>query len=172
MIGYASRTLTPAEQKYNLHSGKLEFLALKWAICDYFRDYLYYVSDVTVFTDCNPLTYVLTTAKLNATGFRWIAELADFHFSIKYMPGDKNKVADLLSRMPLDRIRQKCTEETTLETVDAIMQGITVNCRDTSCFINSLKIHSNPQLPDQHFNGTNLPNSISRFNLIRAQIKS
>ena len=49
------------------------------------------------------------------------------------------------------------------------MQGITVNCRDTSCFIDSLKIHSNPQLPDQHFNGTNLPNSISRFNLIRAQ---
>ena len=71
--------------------------------------------------------------------------------------------------MPLDRIRQECTEETTLETVDAIMQGITVNCRDTSCFINSLKIHSNPQLPDQRFNGTNLPNSLSRFNLIRAQ---
>ena len=45
-------------------------------------------------------TYVLTTAKLNATGFRWVAELADFHFSIKYMPGDRNKVADLLSGMP------------------------------------------------------------------------
>ena len=55
-------------------------------ICDYFRDYLYHVSDFTVFTDCNPLTYVLTTAKLNAAGFRWAAELADFHFSIKYMP--------------------------------------------------------------------------------------
>ena len=82
---------------------------MKWAICDYFRDYLYHVSDFTVFTDCNPLTYVLTTAKLNATGFRWVVELADFHFSIKYMPGDKNKVADLLSRMPLDRIRQECT---------------------------------------------------------------
>ena len=43
--------LTPAEQKYNLHSGKLEFLMLKWAICDYFLDYLYHVSDFTVFTD-------------------------------------------------------------------------------------------------------------------------
>ena len=90
----------------------------------------------------------MTTAKLNATGFRWIAELVDFHFSIKYMPGDKNKDADLLPHIPLDRIRQECTEETTLEIVDAIRQGITVNCRDTSCFINSLKIHSNPQLPD------------------------
>lgn len=32
VIGYASKTLTPAEQNHNLHSGKLELLALKWAI--------------------------------------------------------------------------------------------------------------------------------------------
>ena len=30
VIGYASRTLSPAERGYHLHSGKLEFLALKW----------------------------------------------------------------------------------------------------------------------------------------------
>ena len=29
VLGYASRTLTPAEKNYYLHSGKLEFLALK-----------------------------------------------------------------------------------------------------------------------------------------------
>ena len=34
VIAYGSRTLTPAEKNYHLHSGKLEFLALKWAICD------------------------------------------------------------------------------------------------------------------------------------------
>ena len=39
VIGCASRTLTPAEAKYHLHSGKLEFLALKWAITEHFRDY-------------------------------------------------------------------------------------------------------------------------------------
>ena len=32
VIGYASRSLTPAEKNYHMHSGKLEFLALKWAI--------------------------------------------------------------------------------------------------------------------------------------------
>ena len=42
VIAYGSHTLTPAERNYHLHSGKLEFLALKWAICDHFRDYLYY----------------------------------------------------------------------------------------------------------------------------------
>ena len=37
-----------------------------------------------VFTDNNPLTYVLTTAKLNAVGMRWINELAEFNFTIQF----------------------------------------------------------------------------------------
>lgn len=36
VIGYGSRTLMPAEQNYNLHPGKLKFLALKWAISEKF----------------------------------------------------------------------------------------------------------------------------------------
>ena len=56
VISYASRTLTPAEKRYNLHSGKLEFLALKWAICDEFRDLLYYAPSFTTYTANNPLT--------------------------------------------------------------------------------------------------------------------
>lgn len=68
VIAYGSRTLSPAEKRYHLHSGKLEFLALKWAICERFRDYLYHAPSFVVYTDNNPLTYVLTSAKLNATG--------------------------------------------------------------------------------------------------------
>ena len=70
VIAYGSRTLSPDETKYYLHSGKLEFLAVKWAICDQFRDYLYYAPSFTVYTDNNPLTYVLSSAKLNAPGLR------------------------------------------------------------------------------------------------------
>ncbi|XP_035283511.1 interferon-induced very large GTPase 1-like [Anguilla anguilla] len=33
VIGYGSRTLSPTEKNYHLHSRKLEFLALKWAVC-------------------------------------------------------------------------------------------------------------------------------------------
>ena len=81
VISYASRTLTDAEKRYNLHSGKLEFLALKWAITERFADHLRYCpSKFMVYTDNNPLTYVLTTAKLNATGLRWVADLAEFDF--------------------------------------------------------------------------------------------
>ena len=54
VISYASRTLTPAEKRYHLHSGKLEFLALKWAVCDEFRDLLYYAPLFCVYTDNNP----------------------------------------------------------------------------------------------------------------------
>ena len=68
VVAYASRSLKPSEKNYPAH--KLEFLALKWAISEKFRDYLY-GSKFEVLTDNNPLTYVLTTAKLDATGQRW-----------------------------------------------------------------------------------------------------
>ena len=40
VIAYASRTLMPPEKNYHAHAGKLEFLALKWAITEQFKDYL------------------------------------------------------------------------------------------------------------------------------------
>jgi len=102
VITYASRTLTPAEKNYHLHAGKLEFLALKWAITEQFCDYLYYAHKFTVYTDNNPLTYVLTSAKLNATSLHWVGELADYRFQIKYSPGKSNNDADTLSQLLLN----------------------------------------------------------------------
>ena len=57
IVSLASRTLTPAEKNYFMHSGKLEFLALKWAVTDKFQDYLINDPDFEVVTDNNPLTY-------------------------------------------------------------------------------------------------------------------
>jgi len=102
VITYASRTLTPAEKNYHLHAGKLEFLALKWAITEQFCEYLYYAPKFTVYTDNNPWTYILTSAKLNATSLCWVGELADYRFQIKYSPGKSNNDADTLSRLLLD----------------------------------------------------------------------
>ena len=65
VISYASRSLSKAEKNYPVH--KLEFLALKWAVTEKFHDYLY-GNEFTVMTDNNPLTYVLSSAKLDATG--------------------------------------------------------------------------------------------------------
>lgn len=63
-------------QHLKIYCGKLEFLALKWSVTEHFRDYLYYAPEFVVYTDNNPLTCVLTYAKLNATGLRWVREQA------------------------------------------------------------------------------------------------
>lgn len=70
---------------------------MKWAVCEKFHDYLYGTKFEAVM-DNNPLTYVLTTAKLDATGQRWIAALSNYNFYIKYRSGKKNVDADGLSR--------------------------------------------------------------------------
>ena len=53
-----------------------------------------------MYMDNNPLTYVLTTAKLDATGQHWIASLANYDFKIYYCSGKLNIDADRLSRIP------------------------------------------------------------------------
>ena len=53
VVAYASRGLSRSERNYPAH--KLEFLALKWAASDKFRDILY-GHKFKVVTDNNPLT--------------------------------------------------------------------------------------------------------------------
>ena len=91
VIAYASWSLSKSERNYPVHN--LEFLALKWAITDKFYEYLY-GSEFQVYTDNNPLTYVLTTVKLDATGHRWVAALSNYTFSIIYKPGKCHQDAD------------------------------------------------------------------------------
>ncbi|XP_016300864.1 uncharacterized protein LOC107657336 [Sinocyclocheilus anshuiensis] len=96
-IAYASRSLRPTERNMtNYSSMKLEFLALKWAMVEKFREYLLGHKCI-VFTDNNPLSH-LATAKLGATEQRWAAELAAFDFEVRYRSGRSNGNADALSR--------------------------------------------------------------------------
>ena len=140
VIAYASRTLTPSERNYHMHSGKLEFLALKWAVTEQFRDYLYYAPEFVVYTDNNPLTYVLTSAKLNATGLRWVGELADFNFEIRYRPGKLNVDADSLSRLPSDfnTYMDSCTERVPRESLNASISAIQTLSNGDSTWLTSL----------------------------------
>ncbi|KAI3358208.1 hypothetical protein L3Q82_003205 [Scortum barcoo] len=131
VIAYGSRTLTAAERNYKLHSGKLEFLALKWAVTERFRDYLFHAPHFVVYSDNNPLTYVTKSAKLNATGHRWVAELADYRFTLKYRPGSANRDADFLSRRTrhIEEIMQECTEECRPEVMESISQALEITQR-------------------------------------------
>ena len=99
-VAYASRGLRPTERNMsNYSSMKLEFLALKWAMTEKFREYLL-GHKCTVYTDNNPLSH-LHSAKLGATEQRWAAQLAAFDFDIKYRSGRVNRNADALSRQSM-----------------------------------------------------------------------
>ena len=100
-IAYTSRMLSKSERNYDAH--KLEHLALKWAVTDCFHEYLYGGS-FDVYTDNNLLTNVLSLAKLDAIGQRWVASLAPYNFSLHYNLGRQNVVADSLSRIPLENL--------------------------------------------------------------------
>ncbi len=141
-----------------MHSGKLEFLALKWAICERFRDYLFHVPHFEVYTDNNPLTYILTTAKLNATGHPWVAELADFNFTIKYRPGRCNADADGLSRMLLDieQYMKLCTEEINQNVISATVQGVILNFKDDHLWTSGIHLQAVHLMEDNISLPTNL----------------
>ena len=64
-VTYGSQALT--DHKKNYYSTKLEFLVLKWAIMEHFKEYLLY-QPFLVNTNNNPLTYIMTTPNLDATG--------------------------------------------------------------------------------------------------------
>ena len=151
VIAYASRGLRNSERNYPAH--KLEFLCLKWAVCDKFHDYLYGTS-FNVCTDNNPLTYVLTSAKLDATGHRWLAALGTYDFTLTYRSGKANGDADGLSRRPQQ------TSQLFPEAVKAICQAYTVtrnSCPyfETLVVSNSLNVESSDSTLTDSFDSTN-----------------
>ena len=115
-VAFASHELKGGEPKY--HSSKLEFLALKWAVTEQFREYLQY-QPFTVCTDNNPLTYILTTPNLDALGHHWVAALAGYNMKLEYLKGSDNKVADALSQVS----KQKLDEETITELLNYARNG-------------------------------------------------
>ena len=114
VIVYASRTLSKSKRNYDTH--KLEFLALKWSITERFHEYLY-GGHFEVYTDNNPLTYILTTAKLDATGQIWVASLANYNFKIFYKSGKLNVEVDALSCIPWESVQVKNVEPLIVKTM-------------------------------------------------------
>ena len=93
--------MTVTEQRY--HSNKQEFFALKWAVTEQFHEYLSPYgknrNEFVVQMDNNPLTYIFSSANLDAAGQRWVAQLASYNFALEYQKGKDNTMADFLSRL-------------------------------------------------------------------------
>ena len=73
---------------------------LKWAVAEQFHEYLY-GNIFNAHPDNNPLNYIITTAKLDATHHHWIA---NYNFRLHYKFRNTNGEADALSRIPWNRV--------------------------------------------------------------------
>ena len=80
------------------------------------------------------MTYILSTSKLNATSQRWVNELADYNFTIKYRPGVVNRDADSLSRSCLDNLFTAYTEHAQPDDFNAIVSGISTQSGDVEAW--------------------------------------
>ena len=84
LVAYSSQALSTHEKNY--HSTKLEFLALKWAVTEHFKEYLLY-QPFLVKTDNNPLMYIMSTSNLDATGHCCLSTLAKYDFQLESQKG-------------------------------------------------------------------------------------
>ena len=123
----------------NYHSIKLEFLALKWDVMEHFKEHLLY-QPFLVKTDNNPLTYIMTTPNLDATGHQWVSALAKYNFWLEYQKGWDNAVADALSWV---------TTHLELETVQAVLDGATMGTSQRAERENPTIIKNDQQLEQE-----------------------
>ena len=102
-VAYESRKLTTAEQAYPAHV--LELLAVVHAL-RVFRHYLLgsgaprppgVLSDFTLRTDNQAVTWLRTKRDVNRFMARWLDEIEEFRFDVEHVPGKLNP-ADPLSR--------------------------------------------------------------------------
>ncbi len=70
----------------------------------------------------NPLTYLLTTAKLDAVSYRWLAALSTFSFKLQYRAGKLNTDADSLSRRPQEELSEDQLSTKEIERIEKFVQ--------------------------------------------------
>jgi len=113
-IHFLSHKLSPSLQKCS--TVVKECFALKFAL-----DKLsVYVQDapVTCFVDHQPLVYLLTANLTNKKLQAYALAISGYQVTIKYVPGTKNKVADMLSRCKHDDSSSEVSESELHEHLD------------------------------------------------------
>ncbi|MCO5558500.1 hypothetical protein L7F22_012085 [Adiantum nelumboides] len=97
VIAYESRMFSKPEMTAQIY--EKELLAVIHALTQWRHSLL--GADFTVFTDNQSLRYFLSQKQLSEKQMRWANILSQFHFQIVHVQGQKNVVADALSRKPL-----------------------------------------------------------------------
>jgi len=108
-IAYYSATFTPMERNYDIY--KQELLAVIKALQNW-RPHLAWTSHpFTLITDHANLTFWKHPWKVNRQVARWFAELQDYWFEIKHIPGKTHTATDFLSRPFIDNKGEQDNED-------------------------------------------------------------
>ena len=100
-IAYVSRKLKDSERSYSVR--ELEALAIIWSIVK-LREYLI-GAPFTVVTDHSSLRWMMEGENLKTRLDRWAQQVREFAFRVVYRKGEKNVIADCMSRAPaIDRL--------------------------------------------------------------------
>ena len=118
VISYNSKLFNPQQLKYSIT--EKECLALVYAVKKY-RHFIY-GSPFTVYTDHNPLQFLMKIKNPNGRLTRWSMLLMEYDFTVEYKPGKKHQNADTLSRYPVDHPDEEEEEIVLLlnETIDLV----------------------------------------------------
>jgi RNase H-like domain found in reverse transcriptase/Integrase zinc binding domain len=105
VVNFYSKHLDPIQQRYS--ATMRETYGMVQSILHY-RTYLI-GSKFTVYTDHKPLVQWFTLTPLSDTYAKWMVKLQGLTFEVKYVEGEKNVLADLMSR-PHDVVRSTLEE--------------------------------------------------------------
>jgi hypothetical protein len=95
-VAFMSKKMNAAQRNYSVH--EWELLAVMEALKAW-RCYLYgSATPIDIHTDHHSLQWINTQPNLSARQCRWVEQLQDYSFKIQHLSGDKNVVADALSR--------------------------------------------------------------------------
>ena len=95
-VAFMSKKMNGAQRNYSVH--EWELLAVMEALKAW-RCYLYgSATPIDIHTDHHSLQWINTQPNLSARQCRWVEQLQDYSFKIQHLSGDKNVVADALSR--------------------------------------------------------------------------
>ena len=96
VIGYRSRALTGAEENYSTIEKE------KLTIISELKKFVYYLMGTAlpfeIVTYHQPLCHLPTTKDHYGSIWRWALLLQGYNYKIRHLPGQKNVVADVLSR--------------------------------------------------------------------------
>ena len=169
-VAYASRTLTPCEQRYA--QIEKELLSITWA-CDKFRRYLVGLPVVQIVTDHKPLVPIINDKDLDVVPIRcqrMLMRLMEHNCHAEYMPGKDLTVPDALSRSPLKSDPSELSEisehSSYVPASDAIVEQIQ-KATATDPVIQSAMQYTLSGWP-QHVRG--LPSELHKYHAERAHL--